>query len=98
MLPPGPDPMFRAMVLPVMTMLRAAWGCWIPKHIVRYGLMHCCAPSWAQVKGPSAAVRLSLERVGWTLLSDECWRTNEGLVVHVFDASPWAVRRLLERA
>eukprot|EP00959_Pyramimonas_sp_CCMP1952_P300919 6295587-Pyramimonas_sp.AAC.1 len=60
--------------------------------------MHCCATSWAQVEGPFAAVRLSLDRAGWTVLSGECWRTNEGLVVQVFDTSPWAVRRLLERA
>eukprot|EP00959_Pyramimonas_sp_CCMP1952_P359711 7531823-Pyramimonas_sp.AAC.1 len=60
--------------------------------------MHCCATSWAQVRGPFAAVRLSPERVGWTALSDECWRTNEGPVANAFDAPPWAVRRLLERA
>eukprot|EP00959_Pyramimonas_sp_CCMP1952_P211970 4435799-Pyramimonas_sp.AAC.1 len=53
---------------------------------------------WTQVQGPCGAVRLSLERVGWTVLEPFRWLTHEGDRIDVREVCPWYVTQLLERA
>eukprot|EP00959_Pyramimonas_sp_CCMP1952_P403145 8446790-Pyramimonas_sp.AAC.1 len=75
----GSDPMLRATCMPVLTLCRAIWEGWVPRHVVRDGLLGAADVSlWTQVVGPFGACRLSLARVGWTVGSPFEWTTHDG--------------------
>ena len=55
-------------------------------------------PTWRSCRGPIRAVALSLQRVGWTILNDEQWVTEAGVVVDVFKVATVLVKQLLLRS
>eukprot|EP00959_Pyramimonas_sp_CCMP1952_P256208 5351305-Pyramimonas_sp.AAC.1 len=65
MLTKGLGPMTRATEGPVLTLLRATWERWIPRHAVEHCLNRSQAEHWSQVKGPFSAVKMTLARAGW---------------------------------
>ena len=53
---------------------------------------------WSASCGPVAVVRLSLERIGWSILSASKWATNKVCIVDLDEYGPREVKSLVERA
>eukprot|EP00959_Pyramimonas_sp_CCMP1952_P100088 2092967-Pyramimonas_sp.AAC.1 len=78
------DPLYRATWLPIVAFVRAIWESWVPVRVVETSMSGCRGiKHWTQVQGPGGAVRLSLERVGWTVLEPFRWLTHEGGMIDV---------------
>ena len=82
----GVDPAIEMATAPTIAWATALHEEWVPRHWLQESMAHAAALprevlSWNNACGPAAVVRLSLERIGWSVISASQWSNANGEII-----------------